>query len=98
MEIALAGALLITAFLFVEESGYKRPPPTSDVSDMSREKSKSHTEHLEISCVTIPARRSFWQTVTFWSPVDHEVEFFWTAIRLFVFPGAFGASTIHFPC
>lgn len=83
MEIALAGALLITAFLFVEESGYKRPPPTSDASDMSSEKSKSHTEHVEISHVPIPARRSFWQTVTFWSPVDHEVEFFWTAIRSF---------------
>ena len=86
VEIAMAGFLLIMAFLFVEESGYKRVVPDTDALDAEKTKSSDDTDHIEVGCSpTIPARRTFAATLKVWGHVDHEVEFFWTAIRSFTY-------------
>jgi hypothetical protein len=88
VEIAFAGLLLLLAFVFVEETAYKRgagsrPSTPSSVADET-EKEHAPVSHVEYS-PGIPARRSFAATLKLWGPVDHDVEFFWTAIRSFTY-------------
>lgn len=81
VEFAFACALLIMAFIFVEESAYKRIVVSTSSAD-SEDNEKGHTEHVEV--VTLgPARRSFIQTLKPWSGIDHEAEFFMTMLRSF---------------
>ena len=92
VEVAFAGALLILAFLFVEETAYKRKLPVSSpssptsprVSNASVEKEHIASEHIEVETL-VPARRTFLQTLKPWSGVDHEVEAFMTAARSFTY-------------
>lgn len=80
VEFAFACALLILAFIFVEESAYKRvtPPPPTPEADSE----KHHTERIEM-LAPIPPRKSFVKTLKPWSGVDHEAEFFMTMLRSF---------------
>jgi uncharacterized membrane protein len=91
VEVAFAGALLILAFFFVEETAYKRQPAMSSSSPNSPRASnafveKEHiaSEHIEVHTLA-PARRTFLQTLKPWSGVDHEVEAFMTAARSFTY-------------
>lgn len=99
VEVAFAGALLILAFLFVEETAYKRKAPitslpSSRASDASGEhnvfgQSEIEKEHIASEQVevqtNVPARRTFLQTLKPWSAVDHEAELFMTAARSFTY-------------
>nr|OQO20413.1 hypothetical protein B0A51_11036 [Rachicladosporium sp. CCFEE 5018] len=95
VEAAFAGLLFIMAFLFVEETSYKRAPPglmPSDTDSDSRkvygqsevEKDPSAAEHVEVQTL-VPPRRSFLQTLKPWSAIDHDEEFFMTAARSFTY-------------
>ncbi|KAG9698554.1 WD40 repeat-like protein, partial [Aureobasidium melanogenum] len=80
VEFAFACALLILAFVFVEESSYKRVVATTPTPDSDKE--KGHVEHVEVVAVA-PPRRSWLQTLKPWSGIDHEAEFFMTMLRSF---------------
>ncbi|KAG9948225.1 putative MFS transporter, partial [Aureobasidium melanogenum] len=81
VEFAFACALLILAFIFVEESSYKRVvAPTTTPEGI--EKEKGHIEHVEVLTVA-PPRKSWLQTLKPWSGIDHEAEFFMTMLRSF---------------
>ena len=94
VEIAFAGLLLIMAFLFVEESSYKRhslnglPSPPSEEGERKVfgqdevEKSDLDTKHVEVQTL-VPPRKTFLQTLKPWSAIDHDEEFFTTMIRSF---------------
>lgn len=100
VEVAFAGALLILAFLFVEESSYRRKPPTepenlpSQASDSSGERKvfgqdeveKEHVpvEQIEVQTL-VPPRKTFIQTLKPWSAIDHDEQFFMTAARSFTY-------------
>jgi hypothetical protein len=100
VEVAFAGALLILAFLFVEETAYKRkttistPTASSRASDASGERrvfgqSEIKKEHIASDQVEVqtlvPPRRTFLQTLKPWSGIDHEAEAFMTAARSFTY-------------
>jgi hypothetical protein len=80
VEFAFACALLILAFIFVEESAYKRVIVVTPTPDSDNE--KGHTEHVEVIPLA-PPRRSWLQTLKPWSGIDHEAEFFMTMLRSF---------------
>lgn len=80
VEFAFACALLILAFIFVEESSYKRVVAPTSTPDSDNE--KGHVEHVEVLTVA-PPRRSWLQTLKPWSGIDHEAEFFMTMLRSF---------------
>ena len=95
VEVAFAGLLLVLAFLFVEETSYKRK--TTDGSKFSKsldtpkvysqdeiEEKEIAPEHIEVETL-IPPRRSFFATLKPWSSIDHEEQFFLTAIRSFTY-------------
>lgn len=85
IEIALAGLLLILAFLFVEETAYKRNTHIDSYpSSKGTDKSEPNIEHLELH-TNVPARRSFTQNLKVWSGIDHDEDFFWTAARSFTY-------------
>ena len=81
VEFAFACALLIMAFIFVEESAYKRIVVSTSSAD-SEDNEKGHTEHVEVVTLA-PARISFIQALKPWSGIDHEAEFFMTMLRSF---------------
>lgn len=100
VEVAFAGALLILAFLFVEETAYKRKAPvvspqtSSRASDASGERKvfgqseieKEHiaSEQIEVQTL-VPPRRTFLEILKPWSGIDHEAEAFMTAARSFTY-------------
>lgn len=93
VEIAFAGLLLILAFLFVEETTYKRKSPTAPPSDESNgEKkvfSKDEIEDKDVPSKSvevqtlIPPRRSFIATLKPWSAINPDESFFMTMFRSF---------------
>jgi hypothetical protein len=104
VEFAFACALLILAFIFVEESAYKRVVVVTPTPDSDNE--KGHTEHVEVIPLA-PPRRSWLQTLKPWSGIDHEAEFFMTMLRSFSYflvPSvlwvvtSFGKSTFFSHC
>ena len=93
VEVAFAALLLILAFLFVEETSYKRLPPSGPpslneegerkvFSQGEVEKEGVPTEHREVETL-IPPRRSFVATLKPWSAINHDEKFFMTMIRSF---------------
>ncbi|KAI4731336.1 MFS general substrate transporter [Aureobasidium sp. EXF-10728] len=80
VEFAFACALLILAFIFVEETAYKRVVVATSAPDSDNE--KGHSEHVEVITM-VPPRRSWFQTLKPWSGIDHEAEFFMTMLRSF---------------
>lgn len=99
VEIAFAGLLLILAFLFVEETTYKRKMPTGPPSDASSgdrkvfsqdevEEKEVPSEHVEVQTL-IPPRRSFIATLKPWSAINHDESFFTTMVRALLQTGDF---------
>tara|TARA_R110002060_G_scaffold6739_2_gene10202 strand:- start:1708 stop:2082 length:375 start_codon:yes stop_codon:yes gene_type:complete len=102
VEIAFAGALFIMAFIFVEETMYKRVLPTilpSSLNDSSENHSKEgKAVHTETATSYVPPRKSFLATLKPWSGIDHEAEFFMTMLRpftLFFVPAVFWVITTY---
>lgn len=96
VEVAFAGALLIMAFLFVEESTYHRPQQAAPhglstdslhPKDIANEKSQPpvQLENTSISSMSVPRRKSFLETLKPWGQIDHEPEFFMTILRSFTY-------------
>lgn len=82
VEFAFAIALLIAAFLFVEESAYKRRIVVTPEPVLSIEKA-SATE-VEIQAVQI-LRKTWMQQIQVWNGIDREAPFFLTMVRCFTY-------------
>ncbi|CAI7663547.1 unnamed protein product [Penicillium manginii] len=93
VEAAFAGALLIMACLFVEESTYHRPQPTPHnlstdslhAKEIASEKSQQPVQLETLSSMPVPQRKSFLETLKPWGGIDHEPEFFMTILRSFTY-------------
>jgi hypothetical protein len=92
VETAFAAALLIAAFIFVEESTYHRgkpsqPNPSSQSlsADPADEKNRPSTQLENVSSVSVPPRKSFLSTLKPWSAIDPEPDFFMTIARSFTY-------------
>ncbi|KAK3377202.1 major facilitator superfamily domain-containing protein [Lasiosphaeria ovina] len=99
VEFAFAGALLILAFFFVEETKYNRvvvivPSPVANTTEtrLDQEKAEATTdEHAssesprDVSAVSLPPRKTFAQQLKPWSTVDHDSEFFMMMARAFTY-------------
>lgn len=97
VEAAFAGALLILAFIFVEETTYHRKPPTIDERVKTTDSRKATFEYQE-SNTYVPARKSFLKTLKPWSKIDHEAEFLMTMLRpfsYFIVPAVFWVITTY---
>lgn len=82
-------AMLVLAFLFVEESAYDRSAHmdsgiSASASDGSGDQEKVHSTTLE-QTPSIPARKSFVSTLKPWGGVDHQVPFFAMMYRSFTY-------------
>jgi hypothetical protein len=95
VEVAFAGLLVILAFLFVEETSYKRntsnkSPPSSNGDErkvFSQEEVENEAvpvDQVEVETM-IPPRRSFLATLKPWSSINHDEEFFMTIARSFTY-------------
>ncbi|KAF9892977.1 hypothetical protein FE257_000569 [Aspergillus nanangensis] len=96
VEAAFAGALLVLAFLFVEESAYKRQTASSPPV-ASGEKTDAPAEEVE-QVRAIPRRKAFVETLKPWSSINHEEEFFLTILRSFSYflvPAVFWVITSY---
>lgn len=88
VEIAFAAALLVLAFLFVEESMYHRPEPKQSPPATVAEADEKIQQPVEFENVTpavIPERKSFLATLKLWSHVDNKTPFFTTMFRSFTY-------------
>ncbi|KAJ5930301.1 MFS transporter [Penicillium verhagenii] len=89
VEAAFAAALLILAFIFVEESTYHRAEQPTSSQHISVESEKKETDQLEelenVSSIEIPQRKSFISTLALWSTVDPNAQFFLTILRSFTY-------------
>ncbi|KAF7193122.1 putative MFS-type transporter [Pseudocercospora fuligena] len=94
VEIGFAAALLILAFFFVEESSYKRDGPLTHIPSQEQgrrrifgqkepEKEDGPT-HIELQ-TSVPPRKTFIETLKPWSTINHDEQFFLTAIRSFTY-------------
>jgi len=100
VETAFAAALLILAFLFVEESTYHRPGQSSHLLavDPTDEKDKQPAHLEDVLSVSVPRRKSFLSTLKPWSAIDPEPEFFMTIARSFTYflaPAVFWVITTY---
>ena len=85
--IAFACALFIVAFLFVEESAYKRVTVAASSrhsSDSNIEKETTATTRVE-AVRMVPPRKTFLQTLQPWSGIDREAQFFMTIAHAFTY-------------
>lgn len=92
VEVAFAGALFLLAFLFVEETTYKRntlsAPSTPNPDGEKRvygqgELDKGEgAQHVEVETL-IPPRRTFVETLKPWSAINPDESFWLTMIRSF---------------
>ena len=95
VEIAFAGALLILAFLFVEETSYKRHTPSEvAISEENGERkvfSKDEVEKDDVPVdqveveTMVPPRRSYLAQLKPWSGINRDEEFFMTIARSFTY-------------
>ncbi|KXT00725.1 hypothetical protein AC578_8275 [Pseudocercospora eumusae] len=96
VEIGFAAALLILAFLFVEETSYKRDSPLaahttlpsrrifSGQKEPEKQDGPTQIEH-ETMVVPVPPRKPFVETLKPWSTINHDEQFFLTAMRSFTY-------------
>lgn len=108
VEIAFGGLLLILAFLFVEETTYKRVQPSSPArsdydssperkvfSQDEVEKDPAAAQHVEVQTL-VPPRRSFVATLKPWSGINHDESFFtpmWRSFTYFLVPSVLWVVT-----
>lgn len=89
VEFAFGAALLVLAFLFVEETSYDRKAAilTSTPAVESEKASDEMTSQVLIdqSDERIPPRKSFAETLSLWGRVDHDVPFFAMIARSFTY-------------
>lgn len=94
VEAAFAGALLVMASLFVEESTYHRAKQPSLQShlihmhqdkDLADEKSQSPVRLENASTMSVPQRKSLLEILKPWSEIDPEPEFLMTILRSFTY-------------
>ncbi|TRX90484.1 hypothetical protein FHL15_008653 [Xylaria flabelliformis] len=89
VEFAFGAALLILAFLFVEETSYDRK--TAMLTLTPAEESEKASDEMTSQVLTdqsdarIPARKSFSKTLSLWGRVDHDVPFFTMMARSFTY-------------
>lgn len=93
VESAFAGALLVLAFFYVEESMYHREiPTTTDAQFDGNSETKEIVQHQEQITTSVPKRKSFISTLRPWSHIDRDADFFGTMVRpfsYFVIPAVF---------
>ncbi|KAH8902270.1 MFS general substrate transporter [Coniochaeta sp. PMI_546] len=104
VEFAFAVALLIMAFIFVEESKFKRviPPVSETNSDFRNDEAikgetAQHLSEVETNTV-VPPRKSLAQQLKPWSSIDREAPFFttmWRAFTLLLIPSTFWVITTY---
>lgn len=83
VEFALAMALLIAAFFFVEESAYKRKSVIA-VAEPSPSGEKASATEVELR--SPQAQRKTWaQQLRIWNGIDREAPFFLTMARSFTY-------------
>jgi hypothetical protein len=106
VEAAFAGALLIMAVFFIEESTFHRPEPSisTSISDRSldgndgKDKTYAPAQLEHIRPESVPPRKSFLATLKPWSAIDHDAEFFATIYRSFTYfcvPAVFWVITSY---
>ncbi|KAI0192689.1 major facilitator superfamily domain-containing protein [Xylaria flabelliformis] len=89
VEFAFGAALLILAFLFVEETSYDRK--TAMLTSTPAEESEKASDEMASQVLTdqsdarIPSRKSFSKTLSLWGRVDHDVPFFTMMARSFTY-------------
>ena len=95
VEFAFAMALFILAFLFVEETTYKRTFPSSPAVISQDEK---HPVSEQIETAPVKTRKTFVQTLKPWSGINHEAEFFttiWRSFTYYLVPSVFWVVTTY---
>ncbi|KAK4900652.1 hypothetical protein LTR27_002368 [Elasticomyces elasticus] len=96
VETAFAGLLLILAFLFVEETTYKRNSPSGPAlpnpngekrvfghDELDSKSSEEQVERVVEVETMVPPRRTFVQTLKPWSGINKDENFFLTMGRSF---------------
>lgn len=87
VEIAFGVALLIFAFLVVEETTYHRKL-TQDSSDGPEDAEKTEATTVERSVTarsSVPPRKTYLQTLKFWGVWERDSEFFLMMARSFTY-------------
>ena len=79
--LAFAGALLIAAFIFVEETTYKRKIV---ILTPDGEFTKADVVQEEVNFAP-PHRKSWWQQLKLYNGVNHDVSYWKTTIRPFTY-------------
>ena len=80
--IAFAGALLIAAFIFVEESTYVRTVVV-ELPEGEYVKSQINQEEIELA---VPGKRKSWrQQLSLYNGIDHNVSYWMTTFRPFTY-------------
>ncbi|KAI0843624.1 MFS general substrate transporter [Hypoxylon sp. FL0890] len=85
---AFAMALLVLAFIFVEETSYDRrtfAAPSSPPNDSEKEGVHEVESGGQRAGLVVPPRKSFVQTLSLWGKVDADVPFFTTMLRSFTY-------------
>ncbi|KAI3341362.1 putative MFS transporter [Ustulina deusta] len=89
VEFAFGAALLVLAFLFVEETSYDRKAAilisTASVKGEKAGNGMNDQDSTEQSEPRIPPRKSFVKTLSLWGRVDHDVPFFTMMTRSFTY-------------
>ncbi|KAI1481434.1 putative MFS transporter [Daldinia eschscholtzii] len=88
VEFAFAVALLILAFIFVEETSYDRrvlAAPSTPPNEPEKERAHEIEKGTEPADLIVPPRKSFLETLSLRGRVDSDVPFFTTMIRSFTY-------------
>lgn len=89
--IAFSGVLFIMAFFFVEETLYKREPPSIQPegkrtsSDGDSDEKKEPSVEVSEAARTIPPRRSYLAQLKLFGPVNHDISLPMTMLRPFTY-------------
>ncbi|GAW15060.1 hypothetical protein ANO14919_044690 [Xylariales sp. No.14919] len=89
VEFAFGAALLVLAFLFVEETSYDRKAAmlisTVPVDDEKASNGMKNQDLVERSDAGVPPRKSFVKTLSLWGRIDHDVPVFTMMARSFTY-------------
>ncbi|KAI1151791.1 putative MFS transporter [Nemania diffusa] len=89
VEFAFGAALLVLAFLFVEETSYDRKAAMLMSTPVTESEKASEVMGSQVLTETtdnrIPSRKSFAKTLSLWGRVDNDVPFFTMIARSFTY-------------